>query len=116
MRTHVRPFFALFTVRKGHAFRQDGRYFVLAERHKSKDTIGVYDTTNSFNLARVSVLRSLLPLLDGHNDKYKAFPLANVFYELPGVVSKRKSYRSLGRSPGGLSRQLGERVLSLKLS
>jgi hypothetical protein len=116
VRTHVRPFFALFTIRKGHAFRQDGRYFVLAERHKSKDTIGVYDTTNSFSLARVSLLRSSLPLLNDHNNKNKAFPLANVFYELLGFVSKRKSYRSLGRSPGGLSRQQGERVLSLKLS
>ncbi|KAH9968845.1 quinon protein alcohol dehydrogenase-like superfamily [Russula dissimulans] len=37
---------------KGHAFRQDGRYFVLAERHKSKDTVGVYDAANSFSLAR----------------------------------------------------------------
>ncbi|KAI0001905.1 YVTN repeat-like/Quino protein amine dehydrogenase [Russula vinacea] len=37
---------------RGHAFRQDGRYFVLAERHKSKDTIGVYDAANSFSLAR----------------------------------------------------------------
>ncbi|KAI0307923.1 Quino protein amine dehydrogenase [Multifurca ochricompacta] len=37
---------------KGHAFRQDGRYFVLAERHKSKDTIGVYDAADSFRLAR----------------------------------------------------------------
>ncbi|KAN0134847.1 YVTN repeat-like/Quino protein amine dehydrogenase [Lactarius tabidus] len=37
---------------RGHAFRQDGRYFVLAERHKSKDTIGVYDAADSFRLAR----------------------------------------------------------------
>ncbi|KAI0004214.1 YVTN repeat-like/Quino protein amine dehydrogenase [Russula compacta] len=37
---------------RGHAFRQDGRYFVLAERHKSKDAIGVYDAANSFSLAK----------------------------------------------------------------
>ena len=48
-----------FTASKGHAFRQDGRYFVLAERHKSKDTIGVYDAANSFSLARVSFLRGV---------------------------------------------------------
>ena len=48
-----------FTASKGHAFRQDGRYFVLAERHKSKDTIGVYDAANSFSLARVSFLCSV---------------------------------------------------------
>ncbi|THH17388.1 hypothetical protein EW146_g3401 [Bondarzewia mesenterica] len=37
---------------KGYAFRSDGRYFVLAERHKSKDTLGVYDTADAFKLAR----------------------------------------------------------------
>ncbi|KAF9480086.1 WD repeat-containing protein 8 [Pholiota conissans] len=37
---------------KGYAFRSDGRYFVLAERHKSKDTIGVYDATEGYKLAR----------------------------------------------------------------
>ncbi|KAJ6604531.1 quinon protein alcohol dehydrogenase-like superfamily [Mycena vulgaris] len=36
----------------GYAFRADGRYFVLAERHKSKDTIGVYDTADSYKLVR----------------------------------------------------------------
>jgi hypothetical protein len=37
----------------GYAFRSDGRYFVLAERHKSKDTLGVYDATEGYKLARV---------------------------------------------------------------
>ncbi|KAI0080278.1 YVTN repeat-like/Quino protein amine dehydrogenase [Panus rudis PR-1116 ss-1] len=37
---------------RGYAFRADGRYFILAERHKSKDTLGVYDTTDSFRLVR----------------------------------------------------------------
>jgi WD repeat-containing protein WRAP73 len=32
----------------------DGRYFVLAERHKSKDTLGVYDALDAYKLARVS--------------------------------------------------------------
>ncbi|KAJ6519701.1 WD repeat-containing protein 8 [Mycena sanguinolenta] len=36
----------------GYAFRADGRYFVLAERHKSKDTLGVYDTADSYKLVR----------------------------------------------------------------
>ncbi|KAJ7932521.1 quinon protein alcohol dehydrogenase-like superfamily [Mycena leptocephala] len=36
----------------GYAFRSDGRYFVLAERHKSKDTAGVYDTADSYKLVR----------------------------------------------------------------
>jgi hypothetical protein len=47
--------FLAFITSEGHAFRQDGRYFVLAERHKSKDTIGVYDTADSFRLARVGL-------------------------------------------------------------
>ena len=38
----------------GYAFRSDGRYFVLAERHKSKDTLGVYDTSDNYRLVRVS--------------------------------------------------------------
>ncbi|KDR85322.1 hypothetical protein GALMADRAFT_274335 [Galerina marginata CBS 339.88] len=37
---------------KGYAFRTDGRYFVLAERHKSKDTLGVYDATQAYKLVR----------------------------------------------------------------
>ncbi|TFK56980.1 WD repeat-containing protein 8 [Heliocybe sulcata] len=37
---------------RGYAFRADGRYFVLAERHKSKETIGVYDTSDSYKLVR----------------------------------------------------------------
>lgn len=38
----------------GYAFRADGRYFFLAERHKSKDTLGVYDAAESYKLMRVS--------------------------------------------------------------
>ena len=37
----------------GYTFRRDGRYFLLAERHKSKDTLGVYDTADSYKLVRV---------------------------------------------------------------
>ncbi|KDQ16712.1 hypothetical protein BOTBODRAFT_238662 [Botryobasidium botryosum FD-172 SS1] len=37
---------------RGYTFRRDGRYLVLAERHKSKDTIGVYDATDLWKLVR----------------------------------------------------------------
>ena len=37
----------------GYAFRADSRYFVLAERHKSKDTLGVYDAHDAYRLVRV---------------------------------------------------------------
>lgn len=42
----------------GYAFRSDGRYFVLAERHKSKDTIGVYEASSAYKLVRVSLIWS----------------------------------------------------------
>ncbi|KAF8078745.1 hypothetical protein FPV67DRAFT_1466293 [Lyophyllum atratum] len=37
---------------RGHAFRSDGRYFVLAERHKCKETLGIYDVPDSYKLVR----------------------------------------------------------------
>ncbi|KAF7985298.1 hypothetical protein HWV62_6463 [Athelia sp. TMB] len=37
---------------RGYAFRADGRYFVLAERHKAKDSLGVYDAAEAYKLAR----------------------------------------------------------------
>ncbi|KAL5534433.1 hypothetical protein ACEPAG_895 [Sanghuangporus baumii] len=37
---------------RGYAFRRDGRYLVLAERHKSKDMLGVYDAGDSYKQAR----------------------------------------------------------------
>lgn len=38
----------------GFDFHADGRYFVLAERHKSKDMLGLYDASESYKLVRVS--------------------------------------------------------------
>ena len=43
-------------ITSGYAFRPDGHYFVLAERHKSKDTLGVYDATDAYKLVQVSAL------------------------------------------------------------
>jgi len=37
---------------KGYTFRSDGRYFVLAERHKSKDMVSVYDAADSYKTVR----------------------------------------------------------------
>lgn len=37
---------------RGYAFRSDSRYFILAERHRSKDAMGVYDTTDCYKLVR----------------------------------------------------------------
>lgn len=40
---------------KGYAFRKDGRYFVLAERHKSRDMMGVYNCSGGYKLVRVCI-------------------------------------------------------------
>jgi len=45
---------------QGYCYRADGRYFILAERHKSKDTIGVYDTEGAYRVVEVSA-RLFLP-------------------------------------------------------
>ncbi|GJE94941.1 WD40 repeat domain-containing protein [Phanerochaete sordida] len=37
---------------RGYAFSRNGKYFMLGERHKSKDTLGVYDTSQSYRLVR----------------------------------------------------------------
>ncbi|PPQ63010.1 hypothetical protein CVT24_006116 [Panaeolus cyanescens] len=37
---------------KGYAFRSDGRYLIVAERHKSRDTLGVYDASDAYRLVR----------------------------------------------------------------
>jgi len=39
---------------QGYCYRDDGKYFILAERHKSKDTIGVYDTAGAYRVVKVS--------------------------------------------------------------
>ncbi|KAF9022969.1 YVTN repeat-like/Quino protein amine dehydrogenase [Hymenopellis radicata] len=57
---------------KGYTFRADGRYFLLAERHKSKDTLGIYDAHESYQLARhfplpTSSLASLTLSPNGHH-------------------------------------------------
>ncbi|KAH9838777.1 YVTN repeat-like/Quino protein amine dehydrogenase [Rhodofomes roseus] len=37
---------------RGYAFRSDGHYLILAERHKSKDAMGVYDATSTYRMVR----------------------------------------------------------------
>lgn len=39
-------------IERGHAFRSDGHYLILAERHKSRDTLGVYDAEAAYRLVR----------------------------------------------------------------
>lgn len=84
----------------GYAFRADGRYFVLAERHRSKDTLGLYDASESYKLVRVG------PFISGSDDDldtddiYVAFPFANFIFSIVCFVSYRKSPCCLGRTIG----------------
>ena len=59
-------------VSRGYCYRGDGRYFILAERHKSKDTIGVYDAADAYRLVKVSV-RLFLPRAPAQN-LHSTFP------------------------------------------
>ncbi|KAF9569883.1 WD40 repeat-like protein [Agrocybe pediades] len=69
---------------KGYSFRSDGRYFVLAERHKSKDTLGVYDATQSFKLVRHFPLptSSIASLALSPNGNYVAIWEGSLDYKL----------------------------------
>jgi hypothetical protein len=49
----------------GYTFRADGRYFILAERHKSKDTLGLYNAAESYRLVRVRRKSNIpMPMFD----------------------------------------------------
>ncbi|KAF8320268.1 WD repeat-containing protein 8 [Clavulina sp. PMI_390] len=37
---------------RGYSFSPNGQYFILAERHKSRDTIGVYDVREEYKMLR----------------------------------------------------------------
>lgn len=54
VRLKIFPWTGLLTkATPGYAFSHDSRYFVLAERHKSRDTVGVYDARDGYKLLRV---------------------------------------------------------------
>jgi hypothetical protein len=63
----------------------------------------VYDAANSFSLARVRFSCSAVFPLPTVNDEDIALSLANIFYELFSLISKRESYSCLGRFLGGPS-------------
>ena len=85
---------------EGYAFRRDGRYFILAERHKSKDTVGIYDTAESYRLVRVgnyvSVRATYLTIC-------LALSVANGIHVVAVNITYRKSLGDMGGSSGGSS-------------
>jgi hypothetical protein len=86
---------------KGYAFRKDGRYFVLAERHKSKDTIGIYDVKEHFRLVRVSVLIPLVTTVLIASCLLTALCIANIYPVIHCHISYGQSPSCLGRTFGG---------------
>lgn len=84
----------------GYAFRADGRYFVLAERHKSKDTLGVYDATDSYKLVRV---RPVTTIHTSSSDLTEAFSTPNILHIIVRLITVGQLRSRLGRSVGGAS-------------
>ena len=63
----------------GYAFRRDGRYFVLAERHRSRDMLGVYDTVEGYKQARVWINPSLSkPANNGDPSQHFTVPTSSL--------------------------------------
>jgi hypothetical protein len=42
----------------GHAYRHDRRYLAIAEQHKGKETLAIYDAGDMYNLIRVRGLNT----------------------------------------------------------
>ena len=81
---------------KGFAFRRDGRYFILAERQKSKDTLGVYDAEDNYKQVRVRFIflgfyHCFLNIL-----RKKAFCTADLQSRFIGFLSQREIHCCLG--------------------
>ncbi|KAH7912567.1 WD repeat-containing protein 8 [Hygrophoropsis aurantiaca] len=74
---------------RGYAFRPDARYFILAERHKSKDTLGVYDAANSYKLVRH------FPLPTGNLSSLALSPTGNHVAVWEGVLEYKIHILSL---------------------
>ncbi|KAG7099110.1 hypothetical protein E1B28_000983 [Marasmius oreades] len=86
---------------KGFTFRSDGRYFILAERHKSKDTLGLYDTSDSFKLVRHFPLptSSLSSFALSPTDNHLAVWEGNLEYKLHIITLAGKVLASFTPDP-----------------
>ncbi|KIK96018.1 hypothetical protein PAXRUDRAFT_32676 [Paxillus rubicundulus Ve08.2h10] len=74
---------------RGYAFRPDARYFLLAERHKSKDTLGIYDVSDSFKLVRH------FPLPTANLSSLALSPTGNYLAIWEGILEYKISILSL---------------------
>lgn len=82
----------------GYAFSEDSRYFVLAERHKSRDTVGIYDAKDDYKLLRVCL--SSYQRLERKVTHFTAFPIA---IDFPGVTCAF-AYSAIPGTLGGTNR------------
>jgi hypothetical protein len=73
----------------------------MAERHKSKDTLGLYDAAQLYKLVRVRIVFASPERND--DGIYLALSSSNLFAVFTCFVSHRKPHRYLGRSIRGLS-------------
>ena len=82
----------------GYAFRADSRYFVLAERHKSKDTLGVYDAHEAYRLVRVRCLNPISYRLQILTDasRVAALPSSDEFIVLSLAITHWKLPSGMG--------------------
>lgn len=86
----------------GYAFTDNGRFFVLAERHKSKDTLGIYDAADSYRLTRVRLYVNLLSFVEEEKSySFTAFPITIGVAGINILVTNWYSSSRLGRSSGG---------------
>lgn len=86
----------------GYAFTDNGRFFVLAERHKSKDTLGIYDAADSYRLTRVRLYVNLSFFVEEEKSYFTtAFPTTIGVAGINLLVTNWYSFSCLGRSLGG---------------
>lgn len=85
----------------GYAFRSDARYFVLAERHRSKDTLGIYDASDSFKLVRVRFHASSVFKAAVTKKTSTAFPASHNQSLFPRSITHGKPYCGMGERFGG---------------
>ena len=88
----------------GYAFRQDARYFVLAERHKSKDTLGVYDAHEAYRLVRVRRPLRIRETISKHDRRAvlllgTALSLTDRLTRVPLALADWQLSCGMGRSP-----------------
>lgn len=84
----------------GYCFRADGRYFLLAERHKSKDTIGLYDASDSYRMVRVSRISNLS---SSKSTTTPAFSFAHLRFVIDIAFAGRQPPSCLGRVARGIT-------------